>query len=574
MNIRKIWRVPLLLMSGCLLGFAIASSGYATDYKLVRTTVDPGKTLTRSQQTETETISTSVSEGNFSWTQTWKDGGKEIANYSFTITFDRPPEVIVSGQPFSLKLTVTASGGGDKKQRPTNLEGRFDVPGDSVAQATAGQPAYDKPFVGSATGSRNYKIVEAWADFDIVAVASLWGAVTVYHYERVSPGETTTTTVRPQQPGTTGKDPCESERDALTVASLKARLAWSKLQTGRQAIEDLNQQWENNRQAAYWSGTLDVALMAGSVLAKPLTQALGRTVVSQTLRTAVVEGAVKGVVVDGMKKLNDYYHDRQLDPAEVLAGMAEKGESGASKAVDDFAMKEIAGKLVESIATEKMAPEFKDLLMREFYEPAAKFAGLIMTLKSAMDSAWTDHRRLENIRLAIKVLRDREIADSRRWEQMMGDFDVARSSFNHCRSLHPESATDAQTSAEADFRPESMSGGSSQPLRRSAETETTKSTGGSSGPGLPSIALPYGSASLGLQEGSVVVTKIEAGDIYYAKQGLVAGSRLISINFEPFSARTLEELKKLLKPADKEMLVLEFLRPDGQKINLPIPVEK
>lgn len=572
MKIGKVGRIVFLSGLTVLPGMVLASSLYATDYKLVRTTVDPDKKLNRSEETGAEKLSTSASEGTFTWSQTWKDAGKEIANYSFTITFDRPPDVIVSGQPFPLRLTVAASGGGEMKERPTQLEGRFDVPGDSIARATAGQPPYGKPFVGSATGSRDYKVPADFGDFDIVAVATLWGAVAVYHYEPVKPGETTTTTtVSSPRPGA-GKDPCESEGDALSVASLKARLAWSKLQTGRQAIESLNEQWENSRQAAYWSGTLDVALMAGSVLAKPLSLALGQTVVSQSLKVAVVEGAVKGMIVSGMKKFNDYLHGRSLDPAEVLAAIAEKGEAGAGKALNDYAMKEIGGELLESIATEKMAPEFKGLLMREFVEPAAKFAGLMMSLESALKSAWTDHGRLENLRLAIKILRDREIVDSRQWEGAMGDLDVARSSFNHCQSLHPESALDPRVSAEADFRPEPSTGGASRPFRRTAERDPTKTAVGSPSAG-PSVVLPYGSASLGLREGSVVVTSV-APDDYYAKQGVVAGAKLISIDFEPFSARTLEELKKLLSPADKEMLVLEFLLPDGRKINLPIPVER
>jgi hypothetical protein len=56
--------------------------------------------------------------------------------------------------------------------------------------------------------------------------------------------------------------------------------------------------------------------------------------------------------------------------------------------------------------------------LRRDGEPAAKLAGLMVNLQSALDSAWTAHGKLEDLRLAINMLRDREILDARRWREL------------------------------------------------------------------------------------------------------------------------------------------------------------
>ena len=416
--------------------------------------------------------------------------------------------------------------------------------------------------------------------FYICATATLCGPVTLYEYEKIGlevPGAGTSSKPSGTNNLASGKkDPCATERDALLVASVKARMAWSKLQSVRSAIEELNREWENRRQEAYWSGTLDVAMMAGSVLTRPIAAAFGKeALLKQIVPAAIIESTFKGIAKESLKQFNKYCHDRSLDPSGVIADIAEKGWDSGSRVLVDFAMREIAMQMMDDVSGEKMSPAFRDLLTEEFFKPAAQFAGFMVSLQSALDSAWTAHGKLEDLRLAIKGLRDLETLDARKWEQRMSDLDVARSSVNHCQTIHPESTPDAQTNAVADFHPESLTGGSSQPLRRTAETNPAPPAKGTSVPGSgPNLVLPYNTASLGLRDGAVIVTNINADDYYYSKQGLVAGSRLISVNFQPLSVRTLEDLKKLLTPAGQDMVVLEFLRPDGTKINFPIPVQK
>lgn len=87
------------------------------------------------------------------------------------------------------------------------------------------------------------------------------------------------------------------------------------------------------------------------------------------------------------------------------------------------------------------------------------------------------------------------------------------------------------------------------------------------------IVLPYDSAEIGMRNGQIVAIVVQNAS-YYEQQGLVVGSRLISIDMVPLSVRSLEEVKRLLNPTDSDMVVLEFVRPDGQSIHIPIPVRK
>ena len=86
------------------------------------------------------------------------------------------------------------------------------------------------------------------------------------------------------------------------------------------------------------------------------------------------------------------------------------------------------------------------------------------------------------------------------------------------------------------------------------------------------VVLPYKSASLALRDGQVVVASISPEDIYYAKQGLVVGSRLESIDLEPLTVRGIEDLRNAMNPPGKEMLVPGFVKPDGTRITIPIPL--
>ncbi len=392
------------------------------------------------------------------------------------------------------------------------------------------------------------------------------------------------------------KDPCASDRDSLMAASLGARMVWANLQTVRSAITELDAAWENNREAAYWSGTLDVALMAGSVLTKPLATALGREILKQPLKTALMEAALKGMLVESLKQFNAYCHGKDVQPAEVLAAVANKAPSSvASKVLNDFTANvlekmmmdriaagdmggleslQIASGTVDGTMRGGMSPEMTKFLREKFAAPAAQFMGLMLSLKSAIDGAWTAVGKLESLRLAIKELRDREIEEARKWDAAMTELDRTRSAFNYCQKLHPESPKDDATAAAAGFRPPPSTSSPAGGLRKGAEAGPTPPAAGEKPPDDgPTLVLPYKTASLSLRNGEAFLT-IGSGDYYYSKQGLVSGSRLVSINFKPYSVRTLDDLKKLIYVPGEEMTGLEFVTPDGKKVLLPVPLDQ
>jgi len=235
---------------------------------------------------------------------------------------------------------------------------------------------------------------------------------------------------------------------------------------------------------------------------------------------------------------------------------------------------QIASGTVDGTMRGGTTPAMTKFVRENYAAPAAQFMGLMLSLKSAIDGAWTAHGKLENLRLAIKELRDRETGEARKWDAAMAELDRTRSSFNYCQKLHPDSAKDEATSAAAGFQPPPSTSSPAGGRRKSVESGPTTPAAGEKPPaGGPMLVLPYKTASLSLRNGEAFLD-IAPGDYYYSKQGLVSGSRLVSINFKPYSVRTLDDLKKLIYVPGEEMTGLEFVTPDGKKVLLPVPLDQ
>ena len=107
----------------------------AADYKLVRTTVDHEKKVNTSRSLPSEEMTMSAGAGQFTYIQIWKDGSRQICQYYFTATFDKPPDQLTIGQEFPLNISLTCSASGDIKERsdvpslPLRLDGPRTRPG-------------------------------------------------------------------------------------------------------------------------------------------------------------------------------------------------------------------------------------------------------------------------------------------------------------------------------------------------------------------------------------------------------------------------------------------------------------
>jgi hypothetical protein len=571
--------------------------------KLVSTVVDPEKKMNYTRPSPTEDQSMSVSKNQFNYTITYKDNGVEICSYTMTAVFDAPPENLRQGQEFTLNVQLTCTASGKTRERPFVQSARFDcggIAGPEMVKSErvwVGQHSQGGPFVPSAQAAFVFKMPTDGYKFYINAVATGCGTVTEYKYEFVeaspvggaAPADKPLVTApRPTSAGGTSKNPCAAEKDAWREASVKAQFAFYHLQTVRAMIEDLNREWESRRQAAYWSGTLDVALLAGSVLTKPLAGALGAEIVKQPLQTAIIEAGFKGIVKESLKKFAGYCSEKNLNPSEVLADVFDKGATNAAKkALEEFGAnvitemmmsKILAGEMggldglqvaaagVDSTMRGGVTPEMSKFLRNEFAAPAAKLAGVLVSLGSAIDGAWTAHGKLENLRIAVKGLRDQEIERTRKWELLTQDLDAALNNYNECLKLHPEARDEPAPS-----------------MRRRAGEEAPRSPNVGDGPAVlnsdGTLSLKLMGCRLRLQGNRISIAEFGPADQGASRpEYIIAGAVLKSV-FDMTDGRerdaetlTLEELGRILNSSESNaIVVLKFGLPGGDGFDLPHP---
>ena len=388
---------------------------------------------------------------------------------------------------------------------------------------------------------------------------------------------------RPEPPSP-ARDACAGERERLVQASLRANLAAYHLQSVRSAVEELNREWEARRTAAYWSGTIDVAFMAGSLLSKPAAALVGVQVAKQQLVTQIVEAGIKGVVKNGLKKFPDYCGAKGIAPADVLGALEKGGENAGKKVLDEFVTEfltqDIMSKLVAEEAggmtwlqaaignvdqTMRGGSEVTAFVRAEYAAPIAALAGVLVSLQSTIDSAWTAHNKLEALRLALVALRGQELKRNQRWEQMRQEFDLARSSFNYCRQLHPESP-DQPLGKNISVPPPASPGGAGTADRdaRGGEVGRTAVSAGNTMP------LPLDLAVITLVDGHATVTSVKQGS-NFAENGLVVGAKFVAIDEQLIDGLSMAQIKEWMTLGQGRAVTLRFVRPDGQTRSLTPP---
>lgn len=79
-----------------------------------------------------------------------------------------------------------------------------------------------------------------------------------------------------------GEDPCMGERERFNIARANLRALLASREQVQNYLTMLETQYENSRQSSYWSGAVNVAMLAGSVFGRAIRGAIGMTV-SRTL---------------------------------------------------------------------------------------------------------------------------------------------------------------------------------------------------------------------------------------------------------------------------------------------------
>lgn len=421
----------------------------------------------------------SVTEVGFGYKETDGDG----KTYFNSMNWSLPPKTIVDGS--TVTLTIEAS------SNPwANVSGWWNFCDWGATSEWKGVKMVNSYENGvERSGSMTFKFKpyasdEAWIQMSTGhdPSADQWYLVT-WIYKKQKSGETGSTstgtgTQNADQTSSTANpdasaDLCKKARDAWKLAALKAKLAAANLEMTRTTINELNQQWLDARDSAYWSASIDVAFMAASLWSKPVSKVkwiqrlfgVGEAT-SQTAVVSIVEAGIKGMFKEGSKKFVNVCIEQGIDPAEVLPLLTPKNalNNGLdqlntqdinardllisdTKKGAEAAAKKAYTKLVETLIVEDYScdlknpgntapPEVKEILRKEYAAPAAELLGLMISLQSTMDSAWSAHTKLESLRFAVKLLRDQELTRSEIYEQRKQDLEVALYAYNACLELH------------------------------------------------------------------------------------------------------------------------------------------
>lgn len=425
------------------------------------------------------------------FTYTEKDPEGKAANNS--MNWSAPPETIEDGAPVTLTLQASANPW-------ANVSGWWNFSDYGVWSEWKGDKmvsSYEQGIKRSGTMTFKFKPSNSSeASIQISAghdpQPDLWYTVT-WVYKKRQPGAASTASDLVKDDS---EDLCKEARDAWRAAAIRAKLAAPPVEMCRSMINELNQQWLNTRDSAYWNGTIDVAMQAGSLWSKPLSKwkwlqrVLGvGEAASQTAAASIMEAWVKGMIKQNQKEFNNIcagqgiqpsyvlesiangkgfiYAATQLevenvDPGRIIAADTGKGlENAGKKAFEKLTETILTGSFMRNLDADKigamlaMNPEgprvdqtmggigadkpwlgVKEMYRKEFAAPVAQYLGVLISFQSTLDSAGDSHHKLESLRMAIDVFRKQEIASSANLEKLKQDLEVKLAAYQACLKLH------------------------------------------------------------------------------------------------------------------------------------------
>jgi hypothetical protein len=242
--------------------------------------------------------------------------------------------------------------------------------------------------------------------------------------------------------------PCASEEARMRQASANARVANSALQSMRSVMITLEEQYENTRESSYWTGAIDTAMLAGSVLSKPVQSVLGIKV-RQALSAKVVEAMVKGFGKELAKDLVRAAEDQNINLEDL---MKKPMESGMKKVLLEQLKENITSrKMQELLKAGVRAGDFRgatfDIIRGKAYEemrksiadrlagPIADSVGNMLDIYKIADGVFSGRAKLEAIRASLSQTRGHIFRLESELEDALSELDLARSALNHCHQL-------------------------------------------------------------------------------------------------------------------------------------------
>lgn len=229
------------------------------------------------------------------------------------------------------------------------------------------------------------------------------------------------------------EDPCAGEREKLALGKAKLRALFASQAKLNSFLTFLDNEYENTRQSAYWSGAVDVAMLAGSVFGRAARAGLGwaveRTLMQNfgvSLATAFGSNLAKGI-------LNDL----------TAAGITPEG---LKKMAEGSAQTEVIKQIITDAVTEDQmqtlgrgldpnGPVYravKEGVQSNWAKPAADLFGDTMSLLNLGKGMFSGKKRLEMIRAQMSRVREHLFKVESDIEDARMDVDLAKHSLGLC----------------------------------------------------------------------------------------------------------------------------------------------
>lgn len=234
------------------------------------------------------------------------------------------------------------------------------------------------------------------------------------------------------------KDPCQEDLDRWRQASMTARTMQAARQRLQSLLNLLETQYENTREASYLSGAVDLGFLGGSIFAGPLSGALGRAAIQQTLAQKMAEAALKALGQQVMKEVTN-----------ALLAQGLNWESLATQPIGSARMALIQETISESIIQEQMRPFIQQGLdpngpvgravrsgiSTNVASPVASAFGNFMSLASMAEGVFAGAKKLEAIRTQMSQVRQALFEAEMRFEDALSEMEIARATYEHCRKI-------------------------------------------------------------------------------------------------------------------------------------------
>lgn len=233
------------------------------------------------------------------------------------------------------------------------------------------------------------------------------------------------------------KDPCANDLDRLKKASGEARALHDAIQTLRSYLAQLETQYENVRQAGYWSAAVDLGLLGASIFGTPLTVGLtGKAVVSQSISRAMGESAATALGGEMMKSVAN----GMLGQGVSWENFVKAPYGGAEDVVVQNVISEVlTQRYATSIAQRGVSTSVRSALVKGYTsQVASQIASGVMQLISVgkiLNGAYSEVQKLEAIREIMGKVRKSIFELELLYDEALSEMRISRSVYEKCRKI-------------------------------------------------------------------------------------------------------------------------------------------